>query len=291
MNADATWVYAVTRALEPDVLSEVAGVAGEPVRTVSGHGLTAVIGSVSAEQFGEEGFERRLADPAELATIARAHHGVIEAVTAARPTLPLRLATVYRDDDRVRDMLGQQQGGFSATLEWLTGRAEYGVKVWADLKAMSASEDRQEMEQQAEHRQAGDGQGPAAGPPGTRTGAGAAYLSRRRAQLAERDTRRQAAAEGGARIHQALSTLATAARLHPPQDLQHAGDPDAAGAGPGGGPPELMVLNGAYLLEPDSLPRFTEATRAAASDPPGFRIELTGPWPPYSFAAGPEGPA
>jgi len=272
MASDATWVYAVTRALRPDVLREVAGVAGEPVRTVSGHGLMAVIGSVDAEQFGEEGFERRLADPAELATIARAHHEVIEAVTAARPALPLRLATVYRDDERVRDMLGQQQAGFAATLEWLGDRHEYGVKAWADLTMMRAGEDQQ---------------APAAAPAGVRTGAGAAYLSRRRAQLAERDTRRQTAAEGGAQIHQALSALAAAARLHPPQDLPLAEAPDQAGAGPGGGRPELMVLSGSYLLDPDSLPRFSEAARAAG-DRAGFRLELTGPWPPYSFAAGPE---
>ncbi|HEU5419217.1 MAG TPA: GvpL/GvpF family gas vesicle protein [Streptosporangiaceae bacterium] len=273
MSGYATWVYAVTRDLRPDALSEVAGVAGEPVRTVTGHGLTAVIGSVDAEQFGEEGFERRLADPAELAAIARAHHGVVEAVSAAQAALPLRLATVYRDDDRVRDMLGQRRGDFAATLTWLAGRAEYGVKVWADLQELSVTGD--------------EPPAAAGGPSGSRQGAGAAYLSRRRAQLSARDRRRQAAAEGGAAIHTALSALAAAGRQHPPQDIPLPGDHDR----PGDGQPELMVLNGAYLVEPGSLPQFSHAAQSAVSARPGFRLELTGPWPPYSFAGGPEGTA
>jgi hypothetical protein len=257
MSEHATWVYAVTRDLGPGVLSEVAGIAGEPVRTVAGDSLTAVIGSVDAEQFGEEAFERRLADPAELAAIARAHHQVVEVVAAAAPALPLRLATVYHDDERVRELLAQRQADFAATLDWLAGRTECGVKVWADLPS------------------AEDGR-PEPGPAEPGRGAGAAYLSRRRAQLAARADSRQEAADRGADIHAALCALAVAARMHQPHDVQ----------APSEG---LMVLNGAYLIESGSLARFAESARAAVRDRPGFRLEVTGPWPPYSFAGGPEG--
>jgi Gas vesicle synthesis protein GvpL/GvpF len=266
MSANATWVYAVTRDFDPDRFSDVGGVGGGPVRAVPGGGLTAVTGSVDAQEFSEEAFERRLSDPAELAAIARAHHRVVESVAAAGPVLPLRLATLYSDDERVRELLTQRQAEFTATLGWLAGRTECGVKAWAGPQAVSAGTDEPE---------------PAARGPGQAQRTGAAYLSRRRAQLGARAKSRQEAAERGADIHRALSAMAAAACEHQVQDVQS----DEHGAGDQG----LMVLNGAYLVETASMARFAESAQAVVGELPGFRLEVTGPWPPYSFADGPEG--
>ncbi len=46
-----------------------------------------------------------------------------------------------------------------------------------------------------------------------------------------------------------------------------------------------MVLNAAYLLDDDRADSFAAAVRALSDRYPGLRLELTGPWPPYSFAA------
>jgi hypothetical protein len=51
------------------------------------------------------------------------------------------------------------------------------------------------------------------------------------------------------------------------------------------GAPETMVLNGTYLVEDARWAEFAAAARELASQPPGVRLELTGPWPPYSFTA------
>jgi hypothetical protein len=262
----ATWVYAVTRDLDPAVLADLDGIGGEEVRTLPGDPLTAVIGAVDADAFSEEAFEGRLSDPGELEAIARAHHRVVEAVASARPALPLRLATVYRDGGRVREMLTQRHAEFARTLDWLSGRTECGVKVWADPQAVAGDE----------------GDQPAAGTPGNHPagggeGAGAAYLSRRRARLAARDSSRQRAAEHAEEVHAELSGMAVAACRHRLQDTQMAGDHG------------LMVLNAAYLVELDGAGQFAESARTLAGELAGFRLEVTGPWPPYSFADGPEG--
>jgi Gas vesicle synthesis protein GvpL/GvpF len=266
MSGSATWVYAVTRDLDPDRLRDVGGVGGGPVRAVPGGRLTAVTGSVDAQEFSEEAFERRLSDPAELAALARAHHQVVEAVATAGPVLPLRLATVYSDDERVRELLAQRQTEFTATLDWLAGRTECGVKAWASPQAVSADADQPE----SADREPGEAQ---------RTGA--AYLSRRRAQLGARAKSRQEAAERGADIHRALSAMAAAACVHQVHDVPS----DEHGAGDQG----LMVLNGAYLVETAAMARFAESAQSVVGELPGFSLEVTGPWPPYSFADGPEG--
>lgn len=255
MSASATWVYAVTRGVDAAIIDGLDGVSGAPARAIAGGPLTAVASSVDAAAFSEEALQRRLTDPAALERIARAHHRVIAAVAAGGPLLPLRLASIYASDDRVREMLAQRQAEFTATLGWLTGRAEYGVKVWADQQGLAAA--------------------PPAAPSGGRPsgrGAGAAYLSRRRDELAARDAGRARAAEAAAGIHDLLAGQASAAQQHEPQE-----------AGDG----ELMVLNGSYLVANADVQAFTAAAGAAADGLPGFRLAVTGPWPPYSFAAGP----
>jgi hypothetical protein len=64
-----------------------------------------------------------------------------------------------------------------------------------------------------------------------------------------------------------------AAQLRAPQSPQLAGQ---AGQ---------MILNGAYLVDDGRSADFAAAVRDLADRHPAVRIELTGPWPPYSFAA------
>lgn len=262
-----TWVYAVARDLDPAILVSVDGIGGGPVRPVADAVLTAVTGPVAAAAFGGEALQRRLSEPGELEAIARAHHGVIAAVAAACPVLPLRLGTVYHDDDRVRELLARRRDEFAATLGQLADRVECGVKVWARPAALAGAA-------------ASEPPGPPAGPGGRdRPGAGAAYLSRRRAQLAARDDWQLRAAEQGAAIHGELSELAAAARRHPLQDQPPAATAGQEAAG-------QMVLNGAYLVPSAGAAQFAAAARAVVADLAGFRLEVTGPWPPYSFADG-----
>ena len=255
-DPDATWVYAVAPGAGPDGidgLEQLRGVGGEPVRNVNQAGLTAIVSSIAAADVEEEALARGLGDAKRLEAMVRAHHRVVEVIARQRPTVPLRLATIYRDDDRVRGLLTERHGEFTEMLQWLDGRTECGVKVWA--------EDRRPQ-----------GSPPAAQePPPSGEGAGTAYLLRRRASRQAREEEWQRAVSRADEIHAALSELALAAHRHPPQDSRLAG-------GPG-----LMVLNGAYLVDSVRRDDFAARAEAIASRAPGYRAEVTGPWPPYSF--------
>jgi hypothetical protein len=98
-----------------------------------------------------------------------------------------------------------------------------------------------------------------------------AYLKRRRAQLsAGQDFRRSAVASAQA-VHSELSGRAAQARLYPPQAAQLTGNRAP------------MLLNAAYLLDASSATGFASVVADAATAHPELRLELTGPWPPYSF--------
>lgn len=103
-------------------------------------------------------------------------------------------------------------------------------------------------------------------------GSGTAYLIRRRAQLSAQDTVEQEMAERVENIHEALVREAAAGRRQP------ATDPALSRT------KEWMVLNGSYLVDDERSESFAAAVAALDENFPGIRLELTGPWPPYSFA-------
>jgi len=128
---EVIWVYAITDEVWPGYLRGVTGVGGEPVRAVTGAGLTAVVGSVDARSFGEQALASLLGGLDNIERVGRAHHRVIERAAAGGPVLPLRLATLHPDDTTVRALLGRRRGEFCELLEKFRDRVEWGVQVYA----------------------------------------------------------------------------------------------------------------------------------------------------------------
>ena len=81
-----------------------------------------------------------------------------------------------------------------------------------------------------------------------------------------------AAASGAQAVHAELTAKAGDTRLHPTRSVQLSGVRLP------------MLLNAAYLLDAAGSVTFTAAVAGQAAAHPELQIELTGPWPPYSFA-------
>ena len=128
------YVYAVCRPFKAPLQSQLTGVAGDPPRLLVHHGLVAVVSHVPERDFAEGPLHARLEDLDWLSETARAHQGVIDALTVVTTPLPLRLATVFRDDSGVRTMLEAREADFGRTLDRLTGRVEWGVKVYVETE-------------------------------------------------------------------------------------------------------------------------------------------------------------
>ncbi|MEU7871689.1 GvpL/GvpF family gas vesicle protein [Dactylosporangium sp. NPDC049140] len=264
--SDGIWLHAVARDLTPGAIDDCEAVAGGDLRTVGGADLVAVVSPVDLDEFGEDALRRNLEDLAWLDRIARAHHSVVAALAREHAVVPAGLATVYRDDAGLRTMLEQRRGDLDAVLDRVGDRAEWGVKAYAapETEAPAAT---------------------SAGPSGDRHGAGdladrpgTAYLSRRRARLSAGEVWRQRAADGAEATYTALAAGAAEARRHPPQDPRLTGRT------------EPMVLNGAFLVDRAGSDGFAGLVAAEAARHPELHLELTGPWPPYSFVAAQETP-
>ena len=134
----ASYTYAVARPFDPTRAAGLVGVDGAAIRLVPHQELVAVVSPLAPADADETALRARLETLAELEAIARAHHSVVAAVAACTPTLPLRLATVHRSDERVAQLLRREYRRFSETLDRVAGRVELGVKIYVDHAGASA---------------------------------------------------------------------------------------------------------------------------------------------------------
>ncbi|MGN6814773.1 MAG: GvpL/GvpF family gas vesicle protein [Solirubrobacterales bacterium] len=254
------YVYGVVES-EADLPEDLVGIDGRhapfPVREGQ---LTAIASHVDLAEFGEESLRENLEDVRWLEGKARAHEEVLEAVLTHNTVIPLRLCTIYKGEDQVRDMLRGERLVFTESLQYLRGRAEVGVKAIVRSSALK----------EAALQRSG------AGADTEGASSGVQYLHRKRIEGRAREEAAEIGDELAHSIHQPLAELAVEALLNPlqrPEVSGHEGD---------------MILNGVYLVEHEDLARFREAVETLAERfrEQGLAVQLTGPWPPYNFVKG-----
>ncbi len=250
-GSEVVWVYAVTTDLDPARLSGLTGVAGEPVRLVTEGSLAAVVGSVSDTPFGERTLPGLLADLSAIEKAGRAHHQVISRVAEHGPVLPLRLATVYADDETIAALLARRYVELTVTLDSFRGTQEWDVKVY--LKPRKRADGDVWLDMTSADLATID----------------AATQSRQHHDDVSPWTMLEACAE---QISDKLSRIAVATRRRP-SPLPSLADDSG-----------WVVLNSAYLVDAEHAPRFSEIASTVAAAHTALRTVVTGPWPPYSFA-------
>ncbi|WP_030240385.1 MULTISPECIES: GvpL/GvpF family gas vesicle protein [unclassified Streptomyces] len=268
-DPNLVYAYAVLRRT-PEAAAAVAdlrGVAGDPIHLVEPHPsgparqLAFAVGHVPAADYDEAPLKAHLDDLDWLESTVRSHHAVVAALVASgAAVLPLRLATVYRDEDRARQALDTRREYFASLLDRLTGHVELGVKIYAtpDITPPEADTD-------AERE------------PATGLGVGRAYLAIRRRRQRRNEEAWRTVAQAAAHLTETAGTLAVDRVAHTPQRGS------LAGSAPG-----TNVGNDAYLVPTHRVDAFRSRVLAAAAEVPGLRVEVTGPWAPYSFALQPE---
>ncbi|QGK71336.1 gas vesicle protein [Allosaccharopolyspora coralli] len=248
MSGTVRYCYAVTRGLSPEALTDERGVRGTPLEAVEADGLVAVTSPVDADEFSESALQKSLEDLNWLGEVARAHNSVVERVAGLAVTLPLRLATIYLDADRVRSVLRSEEAAWTAALDRLDGRVEWGVKVYT-------------VEQPE----------PAAPEP-ERPASGRSYLRQRLQARDSRDASMQDATGSAEDVDGSLSALAHEHHRHRVQAQELSGVEGQ------------NVLNAAYLVDADAQDAFLDRVTELREQHTRCRIDVTGPWAPYSFA-------
>jgi hypothetical protein len=261
-SGTAVYVYAVAEADAVVPAPDLRGIGDAPVRVVMSEatGLRALVSDVPLAQFGDDALKRNLNDLPWLSAAALRHEATVETAMSETTLVPLRMCTIFRDDDGVLEMLAREETALAAALARLRDAHEWGVKVLADTEAFAAAISRDE-----------DGEPTLSD---SATGEGAGYFAGLRRNRATREVVAHELERRAGEIHDAVAAVATAVRLHPASNRELSGYEGE------------MVLNGAYLVPAERSDDLRALTRSLAERhrAEGLTVDLTGPWPPYNFS-------
>lgn len=254
-NERGVYLFCVTRG-ELSALPTVPDIedAGALVRVDAGT-LTSVTCGVALELWAGPESEARLSDLEWLGPRALRHELVIERVMALAPVLPLRFGCLFSSTARVREWMHAHADAITRFLDATEGCEEWAVRAWVDTARCRAT------------IADADAPDPARASPGAR------YLQQK---LRERDAGRRAREWLREAERRAAAQLESVALLH--RRLPLAGKELR-------GRSEDPAFNLACLLRRESVDALRERVEALerAWSEYGVSLELTGPWPPYSF--------
>lgn len=252
------YVYGIVPAASAEPVESAAlhGIDGGAVRAIVAGPFAAAFSEVDDETYGEDGLNDRVRDLDWLTPRAGAHQTVnARLLEVAGVVLPLSFGALYRDDDRVRDMLREDVPARSERLRELAGRGEWVVTVLRD---------------EGDERD-GDGALDVLDREIASSAPGKGYLlTTRRTAVAKEAT---AKADGEA-ADRAMAHLVRAVERTYREPVVH-----------GGG--DVVVLR-VSLLAPKAKTGAVDGAVAAITaelEPRGYRVRVTGPWPAYRFGS------
>jgi hypothetical protein len=257
MSANATYVYCLVAAARRPALDRVPrGLAGTArVRLLDvDRRLWLVVADAPLTRYGAEAINARLSDLDWVAKTAVDHEAVVEAFIGGTAVLPMKLFTIFSSDARAIDHVARDRRRVDAVLKRVSNRVEWGARVVFDrVRAPAGS----------------GGRSKATSRP--RPATGAAYLTSKKAQRDAGTALASRARRVVAGLYDRLSARADRARKRPARELPVQGGP--------------LLLDAAFLVPRTRASAFCAAAvrEARALERDGYRLTVSGPWPPYSF--------
>lgn len=218
----------------------------EPIEQVAVGDVAAVFCAVQVEEFQDESL---MGDLRWIAPRARYHDALVKAVMRDRPVLPVKFGSIFSSRHAIESFLRDRLTTIDEFLGRIAALQEWSVKVYATPAKQEE-------------------------PVGTVVAAspGRDYLQARSQKLSSRQNVYQQMSRGAQEIRQAFGQMGQSREL--PQQAK-----DVSGRA------EPMLLNLALLVRQEEVPalerRAEELSRQYQDQ--GLQIELSGPWPPYSF--------
>jgi hypothetical protein len=262
MGRSGSYVYCLVAAGSRPVLRRrLPGLPGTgPVRLLdAGRGLWLVVADAPLDRYGEDAINRKLSDIDWVSRAAMAHEAVVESFIGERAVLPMKLFTIFTSDDRALGHVRGDRPRVDALISRVANRLEWGVRVTLDRARVAPSPTAATGRRRSPARARGAVQD------------GASYLSQKKAmrdavlELAGR------AAETVAGLYDRLADRSDSAKRRTAGELPAEGAP--------------LLLDAAFLVPRARAASFralmTREARALART--GYRVALSGPWPPYTF--------
>jgi hypothetical protein len=252
-STNATYVYCIVSSRQP--LSTTRTPAGPPgtreVRALEVRPKRyAVISDAPLDHFGERSLANHLSDLDWVSRAAVAHEAVIASfMPQSDAVVPMKLFTLFTNDARALEELRAGWTRVERVIRRLAKRDEWGVRLVFDESRAPADDSAASVE------------------------SGRGYLLAKRRQQATAAARTANMRKIAGDVVKALRPLASDTRQRtitaPPETESRS----------------RMLLDAAFLVPRGKAARFRAAVARQARKiaPAGFALQVTGPWPPYSF--------
>ena len=251
MAQPATYVYCIVSSRQP--LSTTATSSGPPgtgrVRTVEVRPHRYVVMSdAPLDQFGERALAANLSNLDWVSRAAVAHEAVIASfMPQSDAVVPMKLFTLFTSDDRAVEQLRAGWARVERAVRRLTKHEEWGVRLVFD-SARAPVDD-----------------APAA------VDSGRSYLLTKRREQAATAARSAGMRKIAGDVLKMLRPFARDTRqrpISPPPDSR-----------------SRLLVDAAFLVPRGKAARFQASALRQAKKiaPAGYALQITGPWPPYSF--------
>jgi hypothetical protein len=254
----AVYLYCLAR---PGALAAVdgPGVDGErPLDLIPFKDIVAVVSAVRMDDFLGPPAEARMKDLAWVGPRACRHEEVIERAMRVSPVVPARFATLFSSREKLEKWLEEHYEAISSAFDRFADHEEWAVKGTLDRRKAEAR-----FLDAALARQ----EGALSSSPGAR------YFEERRIQAGIGRELDAWLKEVSAGIARALLDHAVEFRE---REVVSGGAPDEEGA---------RILNWAFLVSRSRVDDFSARIQQinAEQSERGLLLDLSGPWPPYSF--------
>jgi len=222
--------------------------------TVRRDGLAAVCVEHDAHLLVGEDGERNLSDPVRVTDLAVAHAALVERVWRQTPAMPVAFGSLFHDARSVERLIESNHATIQSYLDELKGCQEWGGKATIDARLARA--------QFAERAVASAGLSPEMSP-------GARYFKEQ--AIRKQASARFATATEDACVLLQLRLTGLSKKLARRAILARHDDRQTVGSW------ALMIDDAMGALEAQ-IARLNETV-----EPDGLRLELSGPWPAWSF--------
>jgi hypothetical protein len=221
--------------------------------------LSAIVREVPLDEYSEDAIKARVQDYEWLVRSASEHQDTLALVHRHIPILPAKFGTIYPSDQAVRDALANTAGGVLALLNKLDGCDEWALHLFGNeetLREATLASDEELSRLRRELETATPGR---------------AYMLRQRiadrVAIAVDEFQDQVIRD----VFQSIRHLIIEFQSDPPNDELR------TNAG------ESEIARASMLVHREQSDAFLDVVDSWPARDSGVRMEVTGPWPPYSF--------
>lgn len=100
------------------------------------HGIYAVAGKVSEDEFDKENLKRNLIDLEWVKTKVGIHEKVIEGIMKNAGVIPFKFAVLFNTEDNLKAMLEEHIREFKDGLKYLEDKEEWGIKIYCETEKL-----------------------------------------------------------------------------------------------------------------------------------------------------------